>query len=416
MAEQTYNSLTDDGGPLYIKELTGDKRTVALFNHTMPYRPLPFAGKHRIGVTAYAGFPTKTQQPMGAEEDNTAMNGRWCDVFMGADDDGATVFGSGNINNISSTADAETVEISVSQTKISTARDLAELIDDIRRKGQLLRVQWAHLVRIGRIEKFEQKWLNVHDVEWDIEFNWQGRDESVATATPANPSINTSAADVSKAYLALQDDTSFAGLDDLNPRFADLVDVHVTALQQAIANAENTIAARASGITDAVDAMRRAISTYQYVQDTSDLLISQLTSTAAASCINYLREVARVDESVGLGKVTALDRLTHPESRDLTGASYGQVLSAACAIAQSLRTARRLGNAAGRQRVRLSRLVEADVIAVLMITDEQDLRDLALAYYDSAEEWYRIARYNGISGSQVEAGTVILIPSRGAAA
>lgn len=395
---------TADGGAFKIVELTGDQRELVLHERAMPYRPLTFEGKHRVSSNAYAGFPTKTQQALGAEEMSTTINGTWKDMYLDGRDIAAVTAATPATltNDDGSTSQTEAISINA----IDSARDLCELVDDIRRKGQLVRVIWAHLVRIGRLVNFKQKWHNTHDVDWEIEFDFIGRDESLKTAMPATPSVADAAKDVARRYLDLQDATAFDSLDALAPGFADAVDIHVAALQQSVLDLENAVAARANGVTTGLDAMRRAMSTCQFVEDTCDLLIDRLTSSVAASAIAFDHEAALIGE-----RVTAL-LSAPPSSVDLTRVPFGQANAAASGIARSLRSARALKNSAGRQRIRIARASEADIIAIVIIRDEEDLRDLAKRYYSAPEEWTRLRKFNGFPRSQVERGTIVLIPSR----
>lgn len=403
-ANPTQVAPTADGGTFRIIELTGDQREVALTERAAPYRPISFEGKHRVSTTALAGFATKTQQALGAEEMSTTVTGSWKDMYLDGRDIASVT------SSTSTTIDAgdgtSLPSEAISSNAIDAARDLTELMDDIRRKGQLLRVVWAHLVRIGRLVNFKQKWSNAHDVEWEAEFEWIGRDESLKTATPSSPSVTDAVKDLGTKYLDLQDATAFANIDDLAPGFADAVDIHVTALQQSVLDLENAVAARVNGVTTGLDAMRRAMSTCQFVEDTCDLLIDDLGSRVAASAVRFDTEATLVS-----ARVTTLLGAP-PSSLDLTRAPFGQANAAASGMARSLHAARALKNAAGRQRIRIARASEADIIAIVMVRAEEDLRDLAKRYYSAPEEWTRIRKYNAFPGSQVELGTIVLIPSK----
>src|SRR5262245_12238919 len=140
--------------PFTVQELSGDGRTLELTSRALPYRPFTLEGEHRVEVTWYPGNPVGTAQVLGAKETTTSINGWWKDRFLGDVDVSAPALAS------------------VDGTPITSARQLAETVDDIRRKGQLLEVVWNHLARRGFITSFRQTWHTIKDLEWEIEFTW----------------------------------------------------------------------------------------------------------------------------------------------------------------------------------------------------------------------------------------------------
>lgn len=381
-----------DGGTFEIEELTGDRRILSLSGRAAPYRPVAFETRHRISSTAYAGFSQKTQQPLGAESGPTTVQGSWKNIYLAA-----------HLVALVSGVVGDPDDHAASSVDTDTAEGLCEIVDDITRKGQLCKVTWAHLVRIGRLSKFIQKWHNTNDCEWEIEFDFIGRDESLKTGTPPPASVSDTSQQASKAYKDVDDATSFDNVPDLDQSFASAIDVHVSALQQSVIDLDDTVTARVTGVSDSLDSTRRAIATCQLVEDTAANLIAELGARVAATAVAY--DASAI--SIGAG-VTSF---TVSPYRDLRGADPGQVLSAAIGMAKTAAAARRLKNVCGRQRIALARQAEANVIAVVKIRAEEDLRDLALRYYGTAHGWTTIRKFNGFAGSQVDPGTIVLIPA-----
>lgn len=393
----TVNSSDDgppDGGTFEIEELTGDQRILSLRGRAMPYRPIAFDTKHRISSTAYGGFSQKTQQPLGAETGTTTISGSWKTLYLNGPEK----------TGVNSRVDSPSTDID--NRELTTASDMCETVDDFIRKGQLVKVSWAHLRRIGRLSKFIQKWHNAHDCEWEIEFDFIGRDESLKTGTQPAPSVSDTSQQASKAYKDVDDATSFDSVPDLDQSFASAVDTHVSALQQGVLALDDTVRSRAIGISTDLDSTRRAIAGCQFVENTASAFIDELTGRVAATAVAF--DASAVSLGVGVTSFTV------SPYRDLRGAEPGQVVSAAIAMAQAAAAARRLKNVCGRQRIALAKASEANVIAVVMIKEEEDLRDLALRYYGTADGWTTIRKFNGFPGSQVDPGTVVLIPSSSA--
>lgn len=407
----TVNSSDDgppDGGSFDIEELTGDRRILTLYGRAMPYRPVSFETRHRVSTTAYGGFSQSTQQPLGAETGKTTVQGSWKNVYLSSPSGskGPRSSGSTGIATLVSGVKGTPDDSAISSADTTTAAGLCDIVDDITRKGQLVKVSWAHLVRIGRLVKFIQKWLDANDCEWEIEFDFIGRDESLKTGTPPVPSVSDTSQQASKAYRDVDDATSFDSVPDLDQSFASAIDTHVSALQQGVLALDDTVRSRVVGITTDLDSTRRAIAGCQFVEDTASGLIDELTGRVAATAVAF--DASSVSLGVGVTSFTV------SPYRDLRGADPGQVVSAAIAMAQTAAAARRLKNVCGRQRIALAKASEANVIAVVMIKEEEDLRDLALRYYGTADGWTTIRKFNGFPGSQVDPGTVVLIPSSSA--
>lgn len=391
-----------------ITELTGDKREIELSGRAAPYRPFKLEGKHRVESTPLAGFATKTQQALGAEEMPTTCNGTWKDMYLAN-----SVLVS---KDTRSTVSIEFEGVSISNTEVSsdfnavtTAHEVAELIDDVRRKGQTLQVTWMHIARIGKLVNLKQAWLTSNDVEWEMEFDWSGRDEAFISPTPAQPNVSESVRQATQAYLSVQDATGFVGVPDLNTRFADAIDNHVSALQQGLLQVEDALKARIGAVTDSAEAIQRAIGTFAFVEDEADNLIGELTTRAAVTMVNVGADL----DALSPGSASVLVASINPSAIDYRRVDPGQQVSAGIAVAKSLLAARQLRHACGRQRVKLQRSVEADVLAVVMCKEEQDLRDLSIEWYDTPDDWVRIRKFNGLSGSQVEPGQIVLIPALG---
>ena len=75
---------------------------------------------------------------------------------------------------------------------------------------------------------------------------------------------------------------------------------------------------------------------------------------------------------------------------------------------------RRLNAAQITQARNLVDVIEPGAIAIVSIAQNTTLRQLAIKYYGNADRWQAIADANGFVDSQVEAGTLVIIPPSGA--
>jgi hypothetical protein len=390
----------DDAAPvLTIHELSGsENRQVVLGGRALPFRgSLKFIGEMRIESTPYVGFPKVNQTVLGAQEQDTEMNGEWHDRFLD-DPDGASAI-------LRASVDSQTTgEISLSRTELRSARDLCVLFDDIRLSGRLLRVSWLHIARIGRLAIFEQDWQNEHDVKWRMEFDWIGKDEQIGLPSPARSSLVGLAKALNTGYVELHDATNFDSLDTLEPGFADAIDSRVGKLQRTIEDIGNAVETRVGAATNAIDAIRRAVSLAAFARDQAQDVLDSLGSVPAAAMLtnSAVQNAQRSITGVVLGQESL---------GDFTGLDPGKQISASCQQMAAIRAARAMRHIAARQRFQALRSLDSDVVAIVHLRAEEDLRDLARQWYGTPDDWDQIRSFNGMTSSVAPAGSLIFVPT-----
>lgn len=376
-----YGQGSSGSGSVVIQELSGDKRTITLSGRALPYKPITFAGQHRIEEIETAGFASTSQQPTGAKEIPSTWKGAWKTRFLS---DRSERYA--QLDGASSEVIDGVEAISVNSNQVTSAAELAELIDDVRRKGQLLRVSWLHLVRVGRISTFTQEWQTAHDVDWQMEFKWTGRDETAPAATSSESSLSRISQQVSAAYIDLEDATEMEALGDLDPSVADIIDSGVGRMWRGVQDVEDTITARVAAATNPIEALRRAMSSMTALRDEAELFTAELGARVAPSFILVA------------------------DSTNLTSVPAGRAIAAAVNRQLGIRSARAMKHRAARQRFAALKALDANLLAVVLCKEEQDLRVLARIYYGNPEDWHIIRAFNAFSGSIVPIGTVVLIP------
>lgn len=146
------------GTSLEIQQLEGDQPlTVVLRGRAMPYQDPSWEGEQHTKTTFYPGNPVGTQQVLGAREGTTSFNGMWKDRFIRG--------------NVTRNGSADTVQ---------SALDAVALMNELWRSGKAVRVQWANVVRSGLIRRFTFTPKRVQDIAWEIEFEWNSRDDEEA--------------------------------------------------------------------------------------------------------------------------------------------------------------------------------------------------------------------------------------------
>lgn len=374
----TSGQVSNDAPAFTITELTGDQRVIKLLARALPYRPVEFEGDQRMDVTWYGGNPEATSQMLGPQEMPTELHGFWKDKFLS---DTADVQLAGVTANGASAQVQPTAIATRNGTPLKTTIDLTEEIDDIRRKGQRLEVQWGHLIRRGHLRKFRQRWWNPADCEWSMVFEWTGFAEPSVPAVL--PTANT-AGQVQGQFQAA-----------------------ISAMRSVVAKAE-----RIQG--DVLLAVTGAISTI----DSAVGLIDDLVSNTADTTITLMSAARRA------GGIMAEIQSTSQDLADLLDAtpaalvygipidqvSFGDEIAADEFNRQIGDLSRQMARDAARAQQDLARQVAPNLLGIYIARDGDDLRNVAVLFYGSADDWQSIMVFNELAGSKLIAGTVVYVP------
>ena len=156
---------------LVIEELTGKKRRLELRGPGLPFQGAEWPVENRIPTRWNPGNPEATQHVVGPTDPPSEWEGVWRTSML--------------------IACPSKYSDSAGDTLVVYAKTLHEVVDDIARGGQLLRVTWASsagsansrvpirelkITRLGRIESYVPKFLRTDDLTWKLKFVWVSRD------------------------------------------------------------------------------------------------------------------------------------------------------------------------------------------------------------------------------------------------
>lgn len=403
--QQAIEQAGSDVPVLVIEELTGFKRRVTLRARGLPFAgSLKFATELDVEESKYVGFPRINQTVLSVHDKETEMNGYWHERFL---DENAIESSAAVNEQLDDGSDA----VSVQSLGIRTPIEACKLFDDITRRASVLRLSWNHIARVGRLATFEQDWTNLHDVKWRMLFKWIGTDDKVGSIAPARTSLVGLAAAFSASFAGAKDATAFDSLaQSLDPTFADSVDTLIGQAQKAVSEISDAVEARIASVTDSVDAIRRVTTIATFVQDRAQKLVDTLNGTVAAMMLVPETPGQTFDTLVRATDTLGDADLVHIAD-DLTKIDPGKGFAAACQQYEAIRAGRALKHTAARQRRNALRNLDSNVIAIVKMKAQQDLRDLALRWYDNADDWNEIRSFNHFTSSVVPAGTVVFIPA-----
>lgn len=403
-----------------IKELTGDQRTLTLRTRALPYRPFTLEGSQRNSIDWYPGSPIGTLQVYGAKEDPTTINGEWKDIFLGGIPVGSApaVVSSANSTGplIPTDAGDGTVDLigTDRQAVLATARDLVQLVDDIRRKGQEIEVTWLDQIRRGIIERFSVRWSTGHDCAWDISFVWISQGESLRDTklqVPGNdlgdlPNMIQSELDKADATQLLTDFTGFGsqftaqgpdlfvgGFSQAGSRLTDISQdiAAVTAnIQDFTDSLTDAIVQAAQAITGPNDAVRRVSGILDGIKLEAEGLIDLVSNEADGAIL----------DSGAVNRVAAVVL------------SFGQLIRARGQVREQAEAGAAIRNLAASQQLKIINSVTSTVISVFQSRADQDLRQVSQQFYGTPDEWRSLMVYNGLLSSGLIAGQVIFVPAQ----
>jgi hypothetical protein len=181
------------------------QREVTLTGPSLPFMETEWGGENQLVTTWYPGNPTEgTQQNLGPREVPSTWRGDWRRTMMGG----------------TPTPYLDETGILSSIVDPSTLRDSLE---DIFRAGRRLRVTWStqqqpdgtspqaypitgSIIREGRAKSWKFTHRTIHDIQWEITFEWVSRGGTTPRVTSTRDDTLTSTSPpYSAAIMALID-------------------------------------------------------------------------------------------------------------------------------------------------------------------------------------------------------------------
>lgn len=417
--------LVSEPTSFVIVELTGPQNNLILEGRALPYRPLTFSGGMRAEFTWYPGSPVATVQALGPDEKSTTINGMWKDRFLA----GFNQFGIPILSG-------RTAKATYNGSDVANVRDLVELVDGFRLRGQLIEIGWDQFVRQGILVNFRQTWLRREDVEWEMEFQWINRGEP---ATPVTFGVRIGIIDILNqiedaiANIQTALDAPFAFVSQITNEVNRALDILTETTAAIKSISEKTVDALLSPLETA----QQTLAALQTVKDQAGAISSTFESvearaqrvSAVAAPLALVGGDASIQEGAADG-TGGVDAPAEEGEEEATGAAVAapQTTSASEtagiggltqeAVLQAELTKREVRAAARSLRAiasQHSQEIEAETTRVANVksfiaSDDTDLRAVSTTFYGTPDEWKRLLIYNSLHSSQLTAGQIILVP------
>ncbi len=342
-----------------ITELTGPQREVRLFDRALPYQGLGFGRQQRVVKREYAGSRVATIQVMGPSLLDVEPQGKWKTRYLAAKHS-VELVGFSDIENVSGRI---------------TAENLIAVFNRIVDAGQTVEVRWGPEVRRGVLHEFIATYDRVEDIEWRMTFIWSQDGEA--------PTRRASVAlDTTSAMRRALDDLDIIAAEmptSILPDQADDLQSKIAEVRAAGAAFTERLATIQAETFAAVSDVQNAQMLAERVERAADALRTGSLSDLPYFQLMPFDDVAMVVEAeVWRRDTAAASRKVQAESR-----------RSASAVAER--------NVPG-------------ALAVVTVTENTSLRQLAIRYYSNADAWTVIADANGLVGSSAPAGSRLIIP------
>lgn len=389
----TADQSTDMTDSLVIRELEGQRRVLRLRERALPYRPFELSGTQRNQVDWYPGSPVGTIQVFGSKEEQTTINGYWKDKFLTAADRGSAPAELTEEEHVNLPDLGDTTGLRSSA--LTTASDLRDVVDSIRRCGAEVEVTWLSNVRRGVLERFTQKWHTGHDLEWEIMFTWASQGETLDDVRVIDDTATDLGDTPNKVQSKLDQITStateFIGqastrADDVLQAFDDVS----AKLGQASDDLTDNVVNAANVVTAPNQALLRAAGILSGIKLTADDLWSIVTNQADAVVL----------DSGGTSLLNAV------------ASTFGAVLAGRGDARDRADAADQLADLAAQQESALLRNNTSTTLRAFQARDGQDLRQVAQQFYGSTDAWRGLMVFNRLTSSVLRAGQVVVVPAQ----
>lgn len=369
------------GTSFEIAQIEGDSPIVVeLRGRAMPYQGVGWPVEQHSKLTWYPGNPVATQQLLGPRELPCSINGMWKSRFI-----------------------AGSVVVNGDKQAVTTAFQAVQLLERVTRGGKQLRVQWLGEVRTGIVKRFTPTFDREHDVAWEIEFEWNGRNDEVAPRAVVEASA-PAGNDLFKLLNTVEDVLTLA--PDLAASFVASIVTQINAVRDAVGlvvdafraieslvNLPNTVI---GSLVNAVNSLgRQSTEMIRRIAGPRTSALDTATAVRIKGAFTAPTAPGRTQSGAALDTSAVAGELEFEQWRRTLAAGLGNLRFQAQAL---------LDDAQNRLQPRTTRTVT--------VGEGQTLYSLATTFYGSPDFANFLAAANRITSIRVPPGTILRVPAR----
>lgn len=377
-------------------------RGIVLRGRSLPFEGVGFGTKLNVDVNYFPGNPVASAQVVGAEWDDTTLNGRWSDVFLIDDEHAPSIFGFPDLADqaLPESDVGREIQIPTVPTFLRTnntpaqsggtlpgggrarmARTVRDAMYLLCRGGQLLRFEWGSIARFGYIGEFTPTHDREQDIHWEIQMKWTGDTDAQPKPQPRSKDLVSGIKLVIDFWEQVLTFLSSASL---------FVETYKLQITQFVRKMDSL----AADLVSALERMVR-IST----PATPENLFGN-TKAAYRGMVEAIAEFLAQFRQLG-AKIK--------RSRDTNGDPADGIIIDGLQR-EFRRLAARLAAEAVTQESNVDRYFTPAIQATVRPTSGTTLRDISIDQYGTPNNWRAIQDFNGFPDSVVPAGTTVRVP------
>lgn len=349
------------GGLIIVEIVDGRPRTedaVVLQGNFMPNEAFKHGGTQKIVKDYYPGNAEPVTQVLGPQEDNITVRGKF-----------------------------KTKRFKDNALRLA-AREYSELVDAMRRRGNLVRITLGEFKRYGYIERSSFEFMRLQEISYEIEFSivglsmpsntkqLEGDDQDI---NRPNKELTAAAAAAVATYKNYPDSMPRTLSEFLNDQISTVAEAIglVTGFIDNVFNTAENLEASAGRAVGLIKNARTKIAVYQRRVGALDYGLTNLAGGVSAA-----------------GKGTAY--------KYLNANHLFKSQSAMLSLSQQLAALQK----------RFEALARTVPFRRHLVRQGDSLQKLAVIYYGDAELWKRIYDHNKLTSTALDRGKVLEIPRR----
>jgi hypothetical protein len=361
-SRNTKVSLNGDDFPegFRFEELTGPKALVVLAGSWMPKVPFTFGGEQRIVKEFYAGNEEPSVHILGSEESDITINGRFCDKKLPVQQD-VDLYG--------------------------VATEIQEKIDEIRKRGNVLRIWVGEWQRYGIITKTEWPMKSLGDLEYRITFsifgfaaprNYQFIEASKTIPLEVNEDL------IAKAQI----------FQEMSSRIPESVPASLgDILRDGISNVASAVGAVTGFVNDVMSVAEDVTNSVARARG--------LIRHAQNEVLRFQRRIGQISY-----QFTAAIKPDQGARQNPTAARYEAIKAISGAMSQ----AAILAGILAEMQQRFAKISESLPLFRHRVIDGDSLQRLSMKFYGTPDNWKKIMDHNKLLSTELERGSILEIP------
>lgn len=320
--------------------------TIRLFGTMMPVIPFTFGGGQRIKKDYYPGYQEPVMQVLGSEEDDLTINGEFNDRVYNRE-----------LKGVSS--------------------DIQQLIDEMCRRGNVVRIALGEFERYGIILKCKWDMDKLSKIKYAITFSIIGR------SAPTNA-----------RFIGVSREVPVSINRELIQQASDFQEFnknYPTEVPRSIGERLNEITGAVAGAVATVTGFVDSI-----VSTANDI---QKSVTRAKGLVKYAQNKLRSYKEIA-GSFQPFNDQQALTGKYKSAKFYSAGISQAASLTALLE----------RLKAQLNSITPSVPLGRHMVIAGDNLQKISLKFYGSADNWKKIYDYNALSSTELVPGKVLEIP------